>query len=157
MKRASRLLSLLLVVGVAAQVAWAEIPFIHHRTPANPTPALTISTASTDFIQAHVPRGQSIIYVTNTATDEEPYFLLSTALVDRNQVWWAAPAPVTNVTDWWYDVSSGAPAVLALAKRFHARYVVFDKMEVPAALPVTAAWRENGDLAVVELAVSAGG
>lgn len=161
MKKVATFLSFVLVVGVVLQVAWAEIPFVHHRSPAplQLPAAATITTPWTDYVQTHVPRGQTILFVTDAqgTASPAPYFLLSTALVDRNQVWWAAPARVTNLTQWWYDVSSGAPAIRALAVRFGARYVVFDNLPMPAGLPVVAVWRQSAGLAVVELAEKGGG
>lgn len=160
MKRAARLLCLILVAGVAAQVAWAEVPFLHHRSPGLPptVAASTINTPSTDFIRAHVPAGQSIVYDTGTHNNGDlfSYFLLSTVLVARNRVWWVSPAPMTSTTDWWQDVSPGATAIRGLAARVHARYVVFAGAEMPTNLPVAAVWRMDAGLAVVELAAADG-
>lgn len=145
---------------MAAQVAWAEIPFLHHDTPGYPPTATlpTLDTPTSDFVRAHVPPGESIVYITPThnAGDLYYYFRLSTVLVARNRVWWACPAPVTVATDWWHDVSSGSSAVRALAARVHARYVVYAGVDLPANLPVAGVWSMSGGLSVAELAVPEG-
>jgi hypothetical protein len=156
MSRLSKIASLVLVAGVLAQIGLAQEPFVHRRTPGLPptVPLPTVSTSASDFIRDHVPPGEAIVEVTPTHDNATLYyyFLLSAALVPRNSVWWAVPAPATHVTDWWHDVSAGPDAIRRLALAVHARYVVFAGEEVPQALRVSRISRMNSALAVVELA-----
>jgi hypothetical protein len=143
------------MLGVVAQLVWSEAPSAPGRVPGlPPTVALaTLDTPPSDFIRAHVPSGQPIVYVTHSHDNANLYyfFRLSTALVPRNAVWWAVPAPATSVTDWWQDVSGGPGAIRRLAARIQARYVSFTGEEVPTGLGTSAVWRLDGGFAVAEL------
>jgi hypothetical protein len=72
------------------------------------------------------------------------FFRLSYTLAPRNQILWAATAPITSIEDWWQDVSGGPDAIWNLAAHKHARYVMFAGIDVPNGLHFVAAWRMSG-------------
>lgn len=156
MSRLSKLASLALVLAVLGQVAWAQVPFVNRRTPGLPPTVqlATLDTAASIFIRAHVPPGQPVVEVTPTHDNGSyyGYLLLSAALVPRNMVWWAVPAPALRSTDWWHDVSGGDAAVRRFAAAVHAHYIVFSGEPVPTALAVVRTWRMNDAFALTELA-----
>ncbi|MBO0727859.1 MAG: hypothetical protein J2P57_01285 [Acidimicrobiaceae bacterium] len=156
MSRLAKLASLALVLGILGQVAWAQVPFVRHRTPGLPPTVqlATLDTVASDFIRRHVPPGEPIIEVTPTHDIAALYyyFRLSAALVPRNAVWWAVPAPAPHVGDWWHDVSGGPSGIRRFAAAVGCNYLAFAGEPIPATLNVSRTWRMNEVFAVVELA-----
>jgi hypothetical protein len=144
---------------VAVQLALTQGEFVKIRLPEARSalqalpPAPSAPPPETNLILTRVAAGEPVIYDTgkNGPVELFDFFRLSYALAPRNEIWWAATAPVTSVEDWWEDVSGGPDAIRNLAARKHARYVMFAEVDVPNGLHYLAAWRMSGQIALVEL------
>lgn len=147
--------SLLLVLGVVAQVGLAQVDYLRTRLPvAAASLQLTpVSTPGIEFVKKHVPPGEPILYVTGNHDVVElfSYYQMSYALAPRNAVWWAVAARTTKMVDWWEDASGGAQGIRRLAAADHSRYAVFAGTDVTADLHPVAVWAMQTRFTVVEL------
>jgi hypothetical protein len=138
-------------------VVWGEVlllrSFSESAGTAAAPPSELLRNPTAGLVRAHVPAGRPIVYVTSGHGVPElfSYYGLSYALTPRNPVWWAADGRPATVVDWWSDASGGAPALLRLARRLGATYLIFAGRQVPADLAVAGEWRMDRGHVLVEL------
>jgi hypothetical protein len=147
--------SALVLVGVTAQVAWAQADFFKTRLPAaqSDIQLTPVTNPRVEFVRHHVPTGQPIIFLTGSTADTDwfSYFQLSYATAPQNTVWWAVIAPQMQKSEDWQDVSAGPEAVRRLAAAKHAHYLVFSGTKVPVGLPAIETWPMDSQCTVVYL------
>jgi hypothetical protein len=147
-----------LMVAIAAQVAWGEARFLRTALkslrPASASDPL--HSPSAGLLQAHVPAGPPILYVTQGHGIPElfSYYQLSYAMTPRNTVWWAADGVPAKAVDWWLDASGGTPRLLHLAAVKGTSYVAFAGRPPPPDLPAAETWTLDPAHTLVHLKVS---
>ncbi len=151
----SGFVSALLLLGVVTQILVAQVSFFRTRVPAvgAALPTTPVMTPGIEFVRAHVPAGDPIVYITGDkgVSDLFSYYQMSYSLAPRNAIWWAVPAPAGKVADWWQDARGGSQGIHRLAAHDHARYIVFAGTDVPADLRPSAEWTMHCRFVVVEL------
>ncbi len=147
--------SALVLVGVTAQVVWAQADFFKTRLPAvqSQIQLTPVTSPQVEFVRHHVPTEQPIIFVTGGTADPDwfLYFQLSYATAPQNTVWWAVIEPQLQKSEDWQDVSAGPEAVRRLAAAKHAHYLVFSGTKVPIGLLAIEAWPMDSQFTVVHL------